>query len=375
MHSVPQLAELKQGPACYVNFPVELLDDLQFLRDDTTCKSCGVLSLTEEFWYNDTDLQCDSADESDCEAGRIRYRAPAPCSREESSWRYARLFTATSHQRDLARFATSTSCTAAGLGFQFSHALAVLQTPMLWDSSWDSQDLCLLALPCLIVVRLIIMLGIGLSQAKTKIDTDPGDWVTSVAWVDWVWSWWSAALMYAFSVPASLRDQIVMLHVRKPNQPVAVFKADRKRAFVVGWDSKDHYVAEENQGQLGRSIAGVMCEALAVVLLVFAFVHTGSLTVTAVFSFLWSCAWALRHGYDLLKLYQARQHFHRWLTDNSGEQVWKKLARDAGDAQAEKKATQAEKKVFTCHRLLRQHFGEAPPKEIADAAAKENFKI
>ncbi len=340
-----------------MNFLVQLIDhpDFNFITEDGLVRT--------EFWYDDEEIfheRPEDDDDEELEDGESRSRA-----RHDVS--YARLFTATSHLHELGKLLICTAVTACGMASQMNAVVAVLSRSSLWDMKWEFQDLPLAVVPALVFFKLCTWCVFPLVMAHRKLNSDPGDFVFSEDVFENCWTRLCLAAVLIFSAPKTLSEQIVTLHVRKPNQAVAIFKALNKRAFVVGWESREHYIAEDRSDQIGSHLAGVMFDVpIAAGFAYITSCDTGW-TMTRVGTVGISCLTAALHLHALIQIMIARRRFHIWLTANSGFDVLT-AALESGD-------DKTKFEVFTCQRLLSQYFGEAIPEEIKKEADKVKFKL
>lgn len=354
--SKPKMVDLEQGTAVYGNFPVELVDDLDFTTEDG--------HLTTEFWYTEEDLFYDEDDIESLEEGS-RSR-----SRSRPRAKYARLVTASSHQQQLGKVIIGAGVTAAALASQLNCASGLLAAEHLWDSQWEWRDVPLVAMPCLLFVKLCLWFVVVFVQAGRRLNSDPGDLVITEALFDQLVSRICLAALIIVGVPRTLVELPTLLHVRKPSQPIAVFKAKDKRAYIIGWETKAHCDAEDLSQQFGAHAAGALFDVPLSLALLFVSMEQTGWNFAKVNAVVMSCCSAAWHTYICTKIWVSRRAFYAWLTLHTTSEAVKsaRLAMERGDRALIVK-------VFTCHRLLKEYFGQAVPLDIKQDAEKVKYKL
>jgi len=99
----------------------------------------------------------------------------------------------------------------------------------------------------LVVLKVIIWASMSFWEAAHHMTTNNasvGDLIEDIDVKDRILATVSATFFHMFSVPTTVTDSSVQLHVRKPSQPYEAFKIKSgQRAWILGWRSKEEFMA------------------------------------------------------------------------------------------------------------------------------------
>jgi len=173
-----------------------------------------------------------------------------------------------------------------------------------------------------------------------------------------------ATFFHMFSVPTTVTDAPVQLHVRKPSQPCVAFKdKGGQRAWILGWHSKEQFMAvTEDRGIPNMRLGAIFDLPLIItqVYLTLKGAHAFGLYYDMLMAFVFSLLCFTYRLYNLIVLVQYRCSFKNCL----------KILTSRSLGQVEQDGKQSRKYHIVNHKLLQQHFGIKMPADVY-AKAKE----
>jgi len=346
--SKPRVCEdLEQGMAVYLNFPINTVDQIEHVHPHHK-------TITKEFWYD---------------GGRVAYDGPGEAGPGEAPLKYARLVTKSSMYEELAWALLAVSLSISALVAQVTFAARCL---VLWYNQTCSKDepwqcWMLEAYPVLFFMKCGIWISVSCVQVQRRFSLDAayvGDFVQDVCAWELRKTKVCAVFFQLFSVPEMLTEAAVMLHVRKPVQPYVAFKAKHRRAWILGWTSKEHYAAVNGGGAINNLRLAVIFE-LPLLLLQLSLKIAGleDISFVMVLTFGLSLALLLAKAWQLHALATHRSKLHAWLRGRTS----------GGLPEADARGEQAVKELVVNHRDLRKHFGEEIPADVCARAQQLGF--
>jgi len=358
-----------QGPAVYLNFPLEkVVPQIEFKHPDTD-------RLTTEFWYRE-DGEISYNERTAGQVPSAYAKGPSPEDTASSQllplarrqpWKYAQLVTLSSTHEEVGLTLILTFFSISTVMAQMSLAhRCVGQT--LQHRAVDDRARAPTIYALLVVLKVIMWASISFLDATNRMNTKTtvvGDLVKDMHVIDQIKTTVYTTFFHLFSVPTSVTDTSVSLHVRKPVQPYVAFKNQGHRAWILGWPSKEQFkVVTEDRG-LPNLILGAAFDLPLIITQVYLKLESDGydyeLDMLLAFIFSTTCFIYRLSKLIVLVRYKIRL-YHRL-----------KLLTSKSVADAEREGEQSVKEYIVNHRLMQDHCYTKIPSDVYELAQKWGF--
>ena len=219
----------------------------------------------------------------------------------------------------------------------------------------------------LVVLKLIIWASMSFWEAAHHMKTNNalvGDLIEDMDVKDRILTTVSATFFHMFSIPTTVTDTSVQLHVRKPSQPYVAFKSKRgQRAWILGWHSKEQFKAVTEDRGIPNMRLGAIFDLPLLITQVYLKLNAFGLDYDMLMAFVFSGLCFMYRVYNLTVLMQYRCSFKNSL----------KILTSRSLAQVEQDGEQSLKDYIINHRLLQQHFGIKMPSDVYAKAQELGF--
>jgi len=355
-----------QGPAVYLNFPLEkVVPQIKFKHPKKGY-------LTTEFWYNDNG-QVEYDEQITGQVFRYSRTSSSPEAMAATShllpkklekrepWKYARLVTVNSHYEEVGWALVLTFLSISTVVTQMSLAQRCVGQLMHPEAHRPAIIYALL-----VVLKVIMWASISFWDATSRINTQTsvvGDLVKDLRFVDQIKNTVYTAFFHAFSIPTTLTDTSINLHVRKPVQPYVAFKNQGHRAWILGWPSKEEFQVVTQDRAVPNLILGAAFDLPLIITQWYLKLHGYGFRLDMLMTFIFS-ATCFVNGLRMLTwlmVYKRRLYLRlKELTEKSL-------------ADAEQEGPQSLKEYIVNHKLLQNHFYTKMPSDVLEKAREMGF--
>jgi len=358
---------LGHGPAVYFKFPPGIVPELKFKHPDTGC-------LTTEFWYTeDGNISYDERTAGQvCQYAREPFPEDTASSQilplaSEQPWKYAQFVTVSSTYEEVAMTLFMTALSISTVMTQMFLAYRCVFKVLQHRELNDWVDWVFAIYPLLVLLKLITWASISFWDATNRMRTKTavvGDLVKDMNARDRIWTTVYTIFFHMFSVPTSVTDSPVNLHIRKPVQPYVAFKSQGHRAWILGWPSKEQFkVVTQDRGIPNLIVGATFDLPLIITQVILKLKITFGHELDMFMAGLFSTACFFYRLSKLVKLVQYKRRLYHRLRDLTSKSV----------AEAEQEGEQSLKELIVNHRLLEDHCYTKMPSDVFEKAAEMGF--